>query len=852
MIYHDGQFDDARLALTLARTAVDLGAVVANYVRAERFVYAGERISGVVATDRESRREYTLGARCVINATGIFVDALRLIDQPKAPRMLALSRGTHIVVPAAVLGGGAAIFVLKTNDGRVLFAIPWNRHVVIGTTDLPVSSATLDPIPDADEIDYIIETVNRYLRRPIGRADITATFAGLRPLVQNVGTASTSKLSREHAIDVSTRGLISIAGGKWTTYRKMAEDVVDAAAAQGRLAVRPCVTARLPLHGATTRFDPTTCCARMAPMRSQSRRWPPPNPNSPSCSTRAFPTSPRRSFMPPAKRWRARLTTSWQGARVRCFWMPPRARSCTARGPAARARAGPAPGVGNRATQQLYADRGNRPDCGPRVVSALADLPASVLCKGVALVPGVAHGVLWAPKAEKAVAGDLREFGCIRARFIEQTSRLPVDLRRMYEALALDPIWDDGISKRLASGLSLADAIVQTAAVATRELEKLDDLYLAARSADLVQLGAGFVRLLDGESATPPERAIVCARDVSAVELQNWSARIGGLVLVDVPLTAHLAIVARCLGLPTVALTGESAVRAYAAAASGGSTRALLNGFQGRLETAANDELMQANPARRIVAEPDREPVVVAGRQIGVFANINAAGEAALGASLGADGIGLLRTEFLYVDRAEPPSFEEESTAYRRIAACSILRDDIFVALTRTSGLEESATAPGMTSITSALAWQPAGSGDLLNSSGNGATPLLRGRTVPGTIMDGLFPGASDPYGCGLAIGWGMVGGGALGGAAAVVPGVVIGAAAGVITAGVAAPQCHPRRGGWRYYRWRRCTSVSSAARRLAVLPPASLHLSVIRRRRRWHQTPWIPVASRVIRDRPI
>jgi glycerol-3-phosphate dehydrogenase len=243
------------LALALARTVVDHGGVIANYVRAERFVYANGRISGVVATDREGGREFTLSARCIINATGIFVDKLRLVDQPEAPRLLALSRGTHIVVPAEALGGSAAILVPKTSDGRVLFAIPWHRHVVIGTTDLPVTDASLDPVPEDSEIDYIIETVNRYLSQPIGREDITATFAGLRPLVHGAA-ASTAKLSREHAIDVSKHGLVSIAGGKWTTYRKMGQDVVDAAAVQGDLPKRPCVTANLPLHGATTRFEP--------------------------------------------------------------------------------------------------------------------------------------------------------------------------------------------------------------------------------------------------------------------------------------------------------------------------------------------------------------------------------------------------------------------------------------------------------------------------------------------------------------------------------------------------------------------------------------------------------------------
>lgn len=287
----------------------------------------------------------------------------------------------------------------------------------------------------------------------------------------------------------------------------------------------------------------------------------------------------------------------------------------------------------------------------------------------MALVPGIAVGVLWAPKTGPAVDGGVAEFQRVRATFLDQTATLPDDLRQMYEALALDPMWDDGIAAQLAAGASLADAIARTAAAAAQVLAALDDPYLAARSADLVQLGGQFARLLGGEGAAPPDDAIVCARDLSAIELQNWSALISGVALIDVAPTAHLAIVARGLGLPTVALAGTSAARAFDTAMhDGNAPRAVLNGFKGWLETAADDDVLRSNPPQRIVATPDPEPVVVDGRHIGVFANINAPGEAALGATLGADGIGLLRTEFLYVDRAEPPTLAEESAAYRRVA----------------------------------------------------------------------------------------------------------------------------------------------------------------------------------------
>jgi glycerol-3-phosphate dehydrogenase len=250
--YHDGQFDDARLAIALARTAVDCGATVANYVRAIGFVYdAHRRVAGVRAVDTESGAELAIRARVTINATGIFVDELRALDDPGAPRLLAHSRGSHVVVRAAALGPAkSALLVPKTSDGRVLFALPWHGHVVIGTTDVPVPAPESDPHPSEDEIAYILSTVNDYLDVPLVRADVLATFAGLRPLVNRRAT-STAKLSREHVIDVSASGIVTITGGKWTTYRKMAQDAVDAAARAAALGSAPSRTATLRLHGAS-------------------------------------------------------------------------------------------------------------------------------------------------------------------------------------------------------------------------------------------------------------------------------------------------------------------------------------------------------------------------------------------------------------------------------------------------------------------------------------------------------------------------------------------------------------------------------------------------------------------------
>ena len=250
IVYHDGQFDDARLAVTLARTAVDRGAAVANYLRATAFVYDGPRIVGVRARDREAGQEFTIAARAVVNATGIFVDDVRRLDAADAPALLAQSRGSHIVVRAEALGDArAALLVPQTPDGRVLFVIPWHEHVVIGTTDIAVAGPELDPQPTPAEIAYLLETVNRYLVRPLNEADILAAWAGLRPLVNRRAT-STAALSREHLIDVAPSGLVTIAGGKWTTYRKMGADVIDVAMRVGELPPTPPETEYLPLHGA--------------------------------------------------------------------------------------------------------------------------------------------------------------------------------------------------------------------------------------------------------------------------------------------------------------------------------------------------------------------------------------------------------------------------------------------------------------------------------------------------------------------------------------------------------------------------------------------------------------------------
>ncbi|MCA9285485.1 MAG: glycerol-3-phosphate dehydrogenase/oxidase [Phycisphaerales bacterium] len=256
-LYHDGQFDDARLAIALARTAADRGAVVLNHAPVVAIERRGDTVVGVVAHDLEREQELRLQAKVVVNATGPFADAVRRLVDPEAEAMIAPSQGVHLVLDRSFLAGDAAIMVPHTSDGRVMFAIPWHHVVVVGTTDTPVRQATLEPVPQSGEIDFILDTANRYLERPATRADIRSAFAGIRPLVRSAGVERTASLSREHVIHIDPRsGLVTIAGGKWTTYRRMAEDLVDQAALLAGLPAVPCPTRTMPLHGAAARVDP--------------------------------------------------------------------------------------------------------------------------------------------------------------------------------------------------------------------------------------------------------------------------------------------------------------------------------------------------------------------------------------------------------------------------------------------------------------------------------------------------------------------------------------------------------------------------------------------------------------------
>jgi glycerol-3-phosphate dehydrogenase len=249
VIYYDGQFDDARLAVNMAQTAVDQGATVVNYMAVRALIKSDGFARGVVAIDRESEKEYEIKARVVINATGVFADQIRRLDTPDAPPMIAPSQGVHIVLDRTFLPGKGAIMVPHTQDGRVLFATPWHGRVIVGTTDTPVESTPLEPFPMEEELDFLLTHAAQYLTKDPGPEDVLSMFAGLRPLVSMGKDDNTAAISRDHTIHISGAGLVTITGGKWTTYRKMAEDTVDQAAVVAQLDERPCATQDLNIHG---------------------------------------------------------------------------------------------------------------------------------------------------------------------------------------------------------------------------------------------------------------------------------------------------------------------------------------------------------------------------------------------------------------------------------------------------------------------------------------------------------------------------------------------------------------------------------------------------------------------------
>ncbi|MBI4519781.1 MAG: glycerol-3-phosphate dehydrogenase/oxidase [Gemmatimonadetes bacterium] len=249
VIYHDAQFDDARLAVNLAQTAAELGATLVTYAKVIDLLKAHGVVHGVMARNMETGEEVEVHARVVVNATGAFCDAIRQLDDAEAVSIVAPSQGVHLVLDRSFLPGSSAIMVPHTDDGRVLFAVPWHERVIVGTTDTPIEELSLEPLPLAEEIDFLLTHTARYLTRDPTPSDVLSVFAGVRPLVRQEAGKDTASLSRDHTLIISPSGLVTITGGKWTTYRKMAEDTVNAAALVAGLDERDCVTHQLRIHG---------------------------------------------------------------------------------------------------------------------------------------------------------------------------------------------------------------------------------------------------------------------------------------------------------------------------------------------------------------------------------------------------------------------------------------------------------------------------------------------------------------------------------------------------------------------------------------------------------------------------
>ena len=248
--YYDGQFDDARLAVNIAQTCAEKGGTVLNYFKVAGLLKDKGRVTGVRAIDMETAKEYQLHAKAVINATGVFVDDVLQMDTPGKKPLVRPSQGIHLVVDKAFLNSNSAIMIPETTDGRVLFAVPWHNHVLLGTTDTPLNKHSIEPVALEKEIDFILSTVKQYMTNAPERKDVLSVFAGLRPLAAPVkDTNSTKEISRDHKLIVSDSGLITITGGKWTTYRKMAEETVNKAVEVGKLPSATCKTKDTPIHG---------------------------------------------------------------------------------------------------------------------------------------------------------------------------------------------------------------------------------------------------------------------------------------------------------------------------------------------------------------------------------------------------------------------------------------------------------------------------------------------------------------------------------------------------------------------------------------------------------------------------
>ncbi|SFC84714.1 glycerol-3-phosphate dehydrogenase/oxidase [Algibacter pectinivorans] len=257
VVYHDGQFDDSRLAINLAQTCIEHGATVLNHFKVTNLLKndAG-KICGVQALDSETKTTYTLNSRAVINATGVFTDDVLKMDNAQTKNKIRPSQGVHVVLDKSYLPGNDAIMIPKTKDGRVLFLVPWHNRVVVGTTDTLMENHSLEPKALNEEVEFILETANAYLTKPVGKQDVLSIFAGLRPLAApKDNSEKTKEISRSHKIIKSKSGLITITGGKWTTYRRMAQDTINKVIKLGKLPNAKCITKTLLIHGADGALD---------------------------------------------------------------------------------------------------------------------------------------------------------------------------------------------------------------------------------------------------------------------------------------------------------------------------------------------------------------------------------------------------------------------------------------------------------------------------------------------------------------------------------------------------------------------------------------------------------------------
>jgi glycerol-3-phosphate dehydrogenase len=269
-LYLDGIFDDTRLLINLVQTAIEHGAVCLNYAPVRELIKQSGRVCGVVAEDTESGKMLRIAAKVVVNATGPFTDQILKLDDPSARSVVAPSQGIHLTFDREFLPCSSALIIPKTRDGRVVFAVPWHHHAIVGTTDTARDDTPLEPRPLPGEIEFLLETISPYLSRKPQRADIRSVYTGIRPLVRAADARKTSQLGRDHEVRVSADGLVSLLGGKWTTYRRMAEECVDRAAKVAGLAEQPSRTKTLAIHGHPTLCAPSQLCAGLPTSRESA------------------------------------------------------------------------------------------------------------------------------------------------------------------------------------------------------------------------------------------------------------------------------------------------------------------------------------------------------------------------------------------------------------------------------------------------------------------------------------------------------------------------------------------------------------------------------------------------------